>query len=291
MRRAALASPIALVACVAFVALVACSACTTTPAIDRRDVDALVRAEDDFSDAAAASGVRAAFLAAMAPDAILFRPGPVNGPAFIAARPDPAIRLSWRSQRVAVSASGELGYSSGPYRLVVDGAPDRPSYGQFLTVWRRTGDGRWQVLVDQGIGHPGPDGWSSTLDVVEHDAATAPVDTIAESEAAFAAASAAGAVDRAYEAFASTRVRFLRDGLAPLDAPALVPSSGGRWTWSLSEATTARSRDLGWATGRYRERRLDGSVAGGHYVRVWRAERGYWKILGEVLAPLDEAAP
>ena len=53
--------------------------------------------------------------------------------------------FSWRPETVSVLDSGTLGLSSGP---VFD--PEGKQTGTFQSVWRRTSDGRWEVIFDKG---------------------------------------------------------------------------------------------------------------------------------------------
>ena len=269
------------------------------------DAQALARAESAFAAMSSSSGVKAAFLEAMADDAILFRPGPVNGKTFMAGRSDPAVALEWRPQRVSVAASGELGYSTGPWRLTSKKDASTVEYGQFFTVWRKNSEGRWQVLIDHGISHAEPLGWNAPLETIVVDSGPSPAGTIADAEARFSMASETSSVNVAYRAFGSRSLRILRDEQAPIDgiaamASAMNASSASsnassvldfaRWTWTTSDSGRARSSDLGWTMGRYRIREVSGATAGGYFVRVWRVEGGAWKILGDVLAPIEEPA-
>jgi ketosteroid isomerase-like protein len=267
----------------------------------RNDVEAeaLARAESAFAAMASSSGVKAAFLDAMAEDATLFRPGPVNGKAFMGSRPDPAVVLEWRPQRVSVAESGELGYSTGPWKLTSKKDPGSIQYGQFFTVWRQNAAGRWHVLIDHGISHPTPAGWNAPLEKIAPDAGSAPDESVAATEARFSLACERDGLASAYRAFGSRYLRVLRDDEAPIDGLAALDSSRvsspaalTRWTWTSTDTGTARSSDLGWTMGRYRYRSRDagGATKVGYYVRMWRAEAGAWKIAGDVLAPIDEPA-
>ena len=70
--------------------------------------------------------------------AIFFEPG---GP-----------QMRWRPSVVALSSDGSLAISRGPYRSVtLDADGDRiESWGTFISTWRRSSDGSWQVLFDTG---------------------------------------------------------------------------------------------------------------------------------------------
>jgi ketosteroid isomerase-like protein len=124
------------------------------------DYTDLVSAEQMFAADAAVRGTRAAFLAALADDGTVFAPGPGSGKAVWTARADNKNRLEWAPAVAEVAASGDLGYTSGPWRYTVKG-DDKPSaFGHYLTVWKKQADGHWKVLVDHGIGHaevPFPD--------------------------------------------------------------------------------------------------------------------------------------
>ena len=304
--RSPLLSPLLSGVCVAAVL----GACANLPRSSNHvDAQALARAETAFAAMSTSAGVKAAFLDALADDATLFRPGPVNGKAFMAARPNPAIVLEWRPQRVCVSASDELGYSTGPWKLTSKKEAGGVQYGQFFTVWRKNAAGRWQVLIDHGISHADATGWDAPLETISHGTGRAPTETISAAESRFSAVSESDGLASAYRAFGSSHLRVLREQEAPIDGIAAVgsranvpvastvaasssssPSGLVRWTWTSTDSGTARSSDLGWTMGRYRMRDASGATKTGYYVRVWRAEGGVWKIMSDTLAPIEEPA-
>src|SRR5262249_2029332 len=61
--------------------------------------------------------------------------------------------LEWGPDSVGVSASGDMGFTSGPWSAHAAGT-DGLVHGHFLTVWKRGEDGVWRVQVDGGISHP-----------------------------------------------------------------------------------------------------------------------------------------
>ncbi len=303
--RSPLSSTLFCLVCAAAV-LGACAGLPRSP--NPADAEALARAETAFAAMSVSSGVKAAFLDAMADDATLFRPGPVNGKTFMAARPDPGVVLEWRPQRVSVAASDELGYSTGPWKLTSK-KDASVQYGQFFTVWRKNAAGRWQVLIDHGISHAGASGWNAPLEKIAPDTGPAPTETMAAAESRFSIASDSEGLVSAYRSFGSSHLRVLREQEAPIDGIAALtsrvnlpsasssaapfmssPSSPTRWTWTSTDSGTARSSDLGWTMGRYRMRHSSGATRTGYYVRMWRAEGGAWKIISDVLAPIEEPA-
>jgi ketosteroid isomerase-like protein len=53
--------------------------------------------------------------------------------------------FAWAPEAAAVVTSGDLGMTSGPIFN-----RDGERIGTFSSVWRRTADGRWQIVLDRG---------------------------------------------------------------------------------------------------------------------------------------------
>jgi ketosteroid isomerase-like protein len=90
-----------------------------------------------------------------APDGTFFLENrePVAGPAAIQARTEadwasmPNASLTWTTDNVIVSASGDLAYETGSYNFRNEAERDT---GKYITVWRKL-DGKWKVLADMGV--------------------------------------------------------------------------------------------------------------------------------------------
>ena len=117
------------------------------------DYEDLVAAERAFAADASARGTRAAFLAYLAEDGLVFEPGPTSGQRVWQARKDNKARLEWAPELAEIAASGELGYTSGPWRYTPEGADKPAAFGHYFTIWRKGADGQWKVLIDHGVGH------------------------------------------------------------------------------------------------------------------------------------------
>lgn len=248
--------------------------------------DSLAAAETSFAAQSVREGMRAAFLAWLAPEATLYQNGPVNGPELIAARPDPPIVLDWRPVFVEVAGSGEIGLSTGPWTITSRKDPTTPArHGQFVTVWKRSPPGPWRVRVDLGISHPG----AALADTPLETRTTPPAGasgnggTLADAEAAFAGRARESGDAAAYSAWVSAAVRLYREGHAPyLGRRAALASpvvQGGHAAWVMETHEVSRSGDFGYATGRYAA--ADGATAG-YFVRVWRREPEGWRIALDV---------
>lgn len=62
----------------------------------------------------------------------------------------PGYALSWEPTKVGVSASGDLGYTTGVYQLKLTGPKGNPvsDHGKYLTVWKKQHDGSWRAVAD-----------------------------------------------------------------------------------------------------------------------------------------------
>ena len=262
--------------------------CSAMPHRERSPAapDTLAAAESSFAAQSVREGMRAAFLAWLAPEATLYQNGPVNGPALIAARPDPPIVLDWRPAFVEVAGSGEIGLSTGPWTITSRKDPGAPArHGQFVTVWMRSPQGPWRVRVDLGISHPG----AALADAPLEARTTPPVDasgkggTLADAEAGFAGRAREDGNAAAYSAWVSPAVRLYREGHAPyLGRAAALASTGvqgGHTAWDLETHEVSHSGDFGYAMGRYAS--ADGATAG-YFLRVWRREPDGWRIALDV---------
>jgi ketosteroid isomerase-like protein len=265
----------------------ALAGCASQPAT-MDSTASLAAAETAFAAHSVREDMRAAFLAAFAPDGVFVRNGWTVATEWLRDRPAPPIVLDWRPQYVEVAASGELGLSTGPWKITSKAKPETPpAYGQFVSVWRREGTGPWKVVVDLGISHPTEALWKSPLEARPRAAATAGGPGIAEAEARFAADARARGPRAAYGVHGADNLRFYRSGHAPLTSRAAALASAAltdeRLTWTIERTETARSGDFGYARGACL---AEGNPAPlGWFTRVWRREGGTWRIAMDVVTP------
>lgn len=269
-------------------ALAACAGKSTLPPAPPPDGGAsLAAAETAFAAHSVREDMRAAFLAAFAPDGVLVREGWVVSNEWMRSRPAPPIVLDWRPQYVEVAAAGDLGLSTGPWRITSKARPEAPpTFGQFVSVWRREAGGAWKVAVDLGIAHPGDVFWNAPLETRQLGAPRSrPDGGIAEAEARFAAEARARGQRAAYGTHGADDLRFYRNGHAPTTTrPAALASpatAGEAPVWSPERIETARSGDFGYARGSYAAPSAPGT-AQGWYLRVWRREDAGWRIVMDV---------
>jgi ketosteroid isomerase-like protein len=278
---------------------------------------ALAEAERAFSRLSQREGVRAAFLAYLAADAVLFRPGPVPGREFIEARPSPPVELTWWPVYVEVAASGDLGYTTGPYVLRETGAGPggETQNGYYVTVWRRQADGAWKVVADLGATTPPPAGSDAAAGgEVGHGRigggapagrglpalAEAAQHALLAADRGFGGDATAHGARAAYMGVIADDARFYRDG----EPPAVGREAVGRLlashpqrasSWEPTAAVVASSGDLGYTYGKtaVMEPGRPGRIRQpGLYFRIWeRQGDGPFKIVVDLVKALPPSLP
>jgi len=248
------------------------------------DFEDMVAAERAFAADASARNTRDAFLAAYAEDGVAFAPGPRNAQRVWEKRSANKNHLEWAPEVAEIASSGELGYTSGPWRFTADG-DDKPSaFGHFFTVWRKDEDGKWKVLVDHGVSHaevPFPD------KVVRRGgigAGTPPTWPVGMDELRKADQQPPGALD---SRLVSADFWRLREGAMPDSRAtgAALPTFASRLDTGM---VISKAGDLAATWG--------GGVGSPGWVRVWRRPaaddapgRG-WVLVAEVVSPAVEPA-
>ena len=254
----------------------------------------LVAAELSFAAQADSENTRAAFLAVLDDDGVLFRPGPVNGKTWLTPRKADASKLSWHPSFVELSRDGDLGYSTGPYQWRAEAGSKEVAHGHFVSVWGRRG-GVWKLLLDMGVSHPAPlaeiplfkPGTSAGN---EESVATGPASTddLPGQEHAFSQAAKNHGMAAAYRRFAAVDLRFYRDGAFPLKelqaALQVAAANPGTATWICQQTRVSHSGDLGYSYG------FTDSASGQKkrvFLHLWkRAQGGGWKLVLDLESPI-----
>ena len=62
----------------------------------------------------------------------------------------PGAAISWKTAKVEVAQSGDIGYSSGTYEFTMNDASGKPvnDHGKYVEIWKKQADGKWKVGAD-----------------------------------------------------------------------------------------------------------------------------------------------
>jgi ketosteroid isomerase-like protein len=252
----------------------------------------LIEAERNFSRTSVEKGIRPAFLANLADDAVLFRPDPVPGKKWLNDNPPDPGRLSWEPSYGEVSRSGDMGFTTGPYEYRGAGENPRIGYGHFVTVWKKQADGAWKVAIDFGAPHAKPEhrevlalrpGNGAKTERAKANVAAERA-RLLEADRVFADATERNSVE-AYGTHAASDILFLRlrqQLVTGRDAVRKeLEQKPGALTWKPVAADVSGSSDLGYTygTGQFQSATANTPPHTGYYLRVWRREpKGPWKV-------------
>jgi ketosteroid isomerase-like protein len=271
------------------------------------DLQSLVDREREFARTATEKGVRDSFLAFIADDGIIYRPGPVNGKEWLTPRPARPGLLTWQPVFAEISNAGDLGFTTGPWEFRQNRPDDPPiAFGQFSTVWRRQTDGKWKFVIDIGISYEKASapiaGWqlpakfNRRKELPKGDVTGLKTKLYEEDNRFSTVAVMKGAV-KAYDQFGSEGIRLLRNGAYPIvgmkAAASILAVRQGRLSWQPVKADIASSGDLGYTYGNFEFKGNGTNVEAenGYYMRVWQKQsNGKWKVVLDVFNELPKPA-
>ena len=123
------------------------------------DPKELIKMEAAFDQATLERGLDG-FMSFFAEDGVVLMPniGPVKGRAAIRKTKEagfarPGFSLRWKPEYADIAASGDIGYTYGPYTLTFNGADGIKvtRTGRYFTIWKKQKDGTWKVMLDNGV--------------------------------------------------------------------------------------------------------------------------------------------
>ena len=259
----------------------------------------MVDTERAFAARALVVGWKQAFFEYFSDSAVGFEDGQAGfAKEQVAKNPDPPkdLQLLWEPRFGDASASGDLGFLTGPVRTI---DPSRnkgqPRHSNYTSIWKRERDGTFKVVMNVGVPTPGPVRYDPGFTRVavanrftgDYDEDTPPLgaaDGLLNSGLRSSPA-------RAYRGRLTVGARLLRPNVAPPAGEAAIT----RWlasqpSFAASDtryAEAARSGDLGYTWGTYIiAARRNTPRQEGFYVRAWVRERnGQWKVALDVLQP------
>ncbi|HZE58115.1 MAG TPA: nuclear transport factor 2 family protein [Chthoniobacterales bacterium] len=249
-------------------------------------IRAMVEAERNFFQTGQEKGTRAAFLEFLAPDAIVFRPGPLNGQEVWSKRQETGLDLVWEPTFAAISRSGDFGYDTGPSKWRANKLEKTfTGFGHFVSIWKKQKDGSWKVALDCGIEDIGSDVKPPLQLVTPKGAAKGTSQSLEEAQKAFIATAKLD-FTKAFRQFGSNEVRLYRNGSFPTigkkDGPELLGPELAGVTLEIMNGEMSNAGDLAYCYGKY----FDGRTAGGYFLQVWQTDAtGTWKLVLEWQQP------
>jgi ketosteroid isomerase-like protein len=114
----------------------------------------VVKAELDFASTAKTKSMKTAFLQYMDSSAVVFERGEIhNGMQFWNKSEENSGKLLWQPSFFAISASNDLGFTTGPWEYRPSLEDSVAGSGQYTTVWAKNKNGEWKFLIDLGVSY------------------------------------------------------------------------------------------------------------------------------------------
>ena len=254
-------------------------------------VRSLIAAERAFARHSERAGIKESFIANLGTDGLLFRPGPLNGLNWLTTHPAAKGYLSWDPEVAAISSSGELGFTTGPWEFRAAGPKDSVSgAGHYVTVWRRDSTGTWKMAVDIGTSHrwiaKPEDAVGSVISRANSLGAEAQQQLFARDSAvgrgAPQSASLLGALAddaRVHRegAVPALGIANVRQAFAGDDRPYHSKRLGGE---------ISRAGDFGYTYGEYElVASFTHPAQRGFYLRLWRVDDDAWRVILDLAQP------
>jgi hypothetical protein len=216
-------------------------------------------------------------------------------------QPDPpkGLEFWWEPRYGDVAASGELGWLTGPVRIVPPDAKERkPRFSNYASIWRRLPNGAFKVILDVGITVPDAVPFPPGVNRVPMSSRYTGPETgdvargrLLEADRQLTGNLIAQGQADAYARAMAPFARFHRNGVMPLSEK----DKSLAWlkeqpAWSAGETKfgeASQSGDLGYTWGSYTVPKSGGGEPeSGHYVRTWsRDSAGRWVLVLDVLQP------
>lgn len=255
----------------------------------KKAAGSLIDAEIAYDKLANERNFAAASVEVFDDDGVVFAPGPVNGKKFWSKQTDPPI-LTWRPIFAAISRSGDLGYTTGPWELIkAKGDPKPEAFGHYNTIWRKNADGVWKVVADVGVDHPQP---TEPPGEVKTFVPEFPIDRPGSVRDGWAEAQKSFAVSLALDAGAAIlakagdHIRVYRKGAIPAvgktAAQLTLSSDHGKETRKRLGGGMSRSNDLAYDYGEYSSEHAN-NIERGTYLSIWQlSPAGEWNLVLEL---------
>jgi ketosteroid isomerase-like protein len=271
------------------------------PSSLQADFDAMVATERAFSKLSQEKGMKDAFATYIADDGILVRGGTfIKGKPWTLEHPNPPVKLIWWPTQAAISSSGDMGWTTGPYEIREEGS-DEVGHGNFVTVWRKQADGNWRFAIDLGNHYATASGDKSTpsLKTKTQGPASRKADIAAEKTALLAAdrelGQAAGkATAAAFQARMADDGLLLRGAAFPYLGKDAVRGGLEKEPAAMAsqpiDGGVSAAADMGYTYGTA-EWKKGGATVNGNYMRIWEKRGGEWKLRVDVLAEAPAPPP
>ncbi len=269
--------------------------------VAQASLESLVSAEKAFAKMSQETNTKNAFVHFLGDSSIIFRPGPVPGKAVWEDAEEGNDLLSWKPAFADIAASGDLGYTTGPFEYKGERTDEKVAgTGHYVSVWKKEKDGAWKVALDIGIGHPpAPEKAFATSAIAPKAVKQKPganaATELMQTDQAFCEQQNKNGLS-AYNEWLSSEAKIYRPGDAPYDAKEtiqpLLAATDKQFSFQPVRADVAASGDLGYVYGGGTVAIKQGESVKNlniNYLRIWKKEGGQgWKIVLDLVGVIKK---
>jgi len=250
---------------------------------------ALVEAERSFAYMSVGEGARAAFVANLAENCLTFRDTVINAHEMWSKRKAGPTLLTWMPEYADIAASGDFGYTTGPWVMSSYGPQKRPSiHGYYVSIWKKQADGQWKNAFDVGLGIaeglPANSELRFTYPKGEKSFSGGDKKSLTKSDEDLNGAWNKSSNPAGYFQKMASGGRMYRDSHYPSTNPDSILTwmrLPGNLSLKTMASDLASSGDLGYTYGSYASKEEKGL-----YFRIWKRQSdGSWKIVIDLFSP------
>jgi ketosteroid isomerase-like protein len=255
--------------------------------IAQKGIEGLIQAEKNFAAYSLAHSTKEAFQQFIDSNSIMFDNGkPVKAIEFWNKKEKNAGVLNWWPQYAEISASGDFGYTTGPWTFQQTKNDSIAARGQYTTVWHIDKNGEWKFLVDLGINNTQNKtaGDIIRFNTTKHseDSTTVPsIFPMLAAEGVFLNLFAKNK-SKAYKKYLSIESILNRNGFLPAVSAAgkrnIINTTSSIELFVLQGWGVSPVADMGYT---YGSTTIKGKTE--NYLHIWRKEEPGWKIAVEIL--------
>ncbi|RYG47142.1 MAG: nuclear transport factor 2 family protein [Chitinophagaceae bacterium] len=242
----------------------------------------VVKAEISFASTAKTESTKKAFLRYMDSTAVVFQNGEsYNGMQYWNRAKEGSAKLLWQPAFFAMSASRDLGFTTGPWELRRSLQDSIADSGQYTTIWKKSSNGEWKFLVDLGVNYTPALHQEQSLQKFEIAGAGKGAGNILSIEDDFIQEFVVKGVT-AYEGLLMEKSWLNTDGKHPIQNAALVMAElktlPAETSFKPIASGVSAANDLGYVYGtvQYGSKKEN-------YLRVWVNTENGWRILLQVI--------
>lgn len=252
--------------------------------IAQKGIDNLIQAEKNFAAYSVAHSTKEAFQQFIDSNSIMFENGkPVSAIEFWNKREKKPGILNWRPQYAEISASGDFGYTTGPWTFQNSVTDTVIARGQYSTVWALNKKGEWKFLADLGIdNNEANDGKEQIIATSKQKELYAGNQhTLANADSDFNSLFLNNK-SKAYKEWLSNESILARNGHLPahddVSRKTIIDSTPPDIKFMVGGMGVSSTQDMGYT---YGTSIINNKTE--NYLRIWRREKSGWKIAVEVL--------